>query len=265
MDAAAPPLSVLEAAATLAADWQAELAGLFVEDIDLVRAAALPFCSELDFATAAVRPLESLALARSLRDRAEAMRAAIERQAATSRIEWTFRTSQGELVRETLAAGSEAELFIVCRSIRAAPTAGGTSSSRLASGRAAPPVLSVFDGSEESSQVLRVAARLARLSGAKLIVTVPTSPDETSAEALRQSCQRFLADQAIAAEISSVPIADAGQLLQAAHRFKTGWLVIGRECPLLDEVRLRRLAEGLGHPIVLVRTPTSEASVPEQT
>jgi nucleotide-binding universal stress UspA family protein len=263
VDAAPLPLPVLEAAAALAAEWQAPLAGLFVEDIDLLRAAALPFSCELDFTTAAVRPLESLALARLLRERAEAMRAAIEQQAAASRIEWTFRTSQGELVRETLAAASEAELFIVCRSIRGAPTTGGASSSRLAGGRTAPPVLSVYDGSEESSQVLRVAVRLARLSGAKLIVTVPNSPDAASAEALRQSCRRLLADKEIAAEIHPAPLTDAQQLLQAAHRFKTGWLVIGRDCPLLDEVHLRRLAEGLGHPIVLVRSPTEETGRPE--
>ncbi|MEQ8786806.1 MAG: hypothetical protein RIC55_10930 [Pirellulaceae bacterium] len=265
VDSDAPPPSVLEAAATFAAEWQAQLAGLFVEDIDLLRAAALPCSSELDFTTAAIRPLESFALARTLSQRAESMRAALAQMCTTSRIDWTFRISQGEFVRETLAAAGEAELFIVCRASRSAPSTGGKPPLRPPGRRTAPAVLAVLDGGIGSSRVLRVAARLSRLFGAPLVVAFAASPDAASpgaatSAALRTACRRLLSELKVEAAMHDVAVDDALQLLEAAQRWKSGWLVIGRDCALLDEVHLRRLAVGLGHPIVLVQTPMTETA-----
>ncbi len=48
--------AALEAAADLAAASSAELCGLFVEDLNLLRLAGLPFAHEIEFASATPRP-----------------------------------------------------------------------------------------------------------------------------------------------------------------------------------------------------------------
>lgn len=66
--------AALEAAAGLAAALEAELAGLFVEDIDLVRMAQLPFAAELGLASAVLRRIEASDLERAFRLQAERSR-----------------------------------------------------------------------------------------------------------------------------------------------------------------------------------------------
>ena len=73
VDAAANAPDALRAAATLAAAFDAELAGLFVEDLNLVRAAELSFTRELGIESGVSRPLAAEDIERSLRVQAEAM------------------------------------------------------------------------------------------------------------------------------------------------------------------------------------------------
>ena len=58
LDASTHSLAALETAAGLAARLEAELVGLFVEDINLLRAAELPFARETSFYSSSLRPLE---------------------------------------------------------------------------------------------------------------------------------------------------------------------------------------------------------------
>lgn len=257
VDSAAPLALVLEAAALFASEWRASLSGVFVEDAELLRAARLPCAFELDMSTAVVRPLEAVALAQVLRQRAEAMRAAMARQAASSRLEWTFRVSQGEIVQETLASAG-AELFIVSRAGRSLSSAPSRIQPRRA-GASRAPILTVFDGSGESQRALRVGARLSALYGARLVVTLlPT--EDTPASTLDEQCRQSLAEQGFDVNlvIDDRELLDAAHLLQTARRWNSGWLVIGRHLPLLDEIQLRTLVEGLGHPVVLVSAPPTD-------
>lgn len=257
VDAAAPLASLLEAAALFASEWRASLTGLFVEDAELLRAASLPGVYELDISTAAVRPLEAVSLARALRQKAEGMRSALERQAAISQVEWTFRISQGEIIQETLAA-AEAELFIVSRAARSFHSIRGQIAGRSSRRVTTGPVLTVYDGSPEAARALAVAARLATLFRTRLVVASSSKQGEEKT-ALREQCRQLQKNAGLDALIDNRDVSDAPQLLQAARRCNSEWLVIGRHCPLLDEVRLRKLAESLGHPIVLVSAAPTAA------
>ena len=65
--------AALTAAAALAAEMDAELAGLFVEDINLQHLIGLPFAREFSLLTGAGRPLSQGDVERSWRREAEAM------------------------------------------------------------------------------------------------------------------------------------------------------------------------------------------------
>jgi hypothetical protein len=101
---AGTPRRVLEAAAALAARTGAELVGLFVEDIELLQFAALPFAHEIGGASAARRSLDVASVERSLRALAAEAERMLAGTAGRCDVRWSFRVARGVLVDVLLAA-----------------------------------------------------------------------------------------------------------------------------------------------------------------
>lgn len=94
----------LQAAAALAGRVDAELVGLFVEDAELLRFAALPFALEIGFASAQRRRLDVTAVERSLHAHAAEAERTLASTAERSAIRWSFRVARGFAATELLAA-----------------------------------------------------------------------------------------------------------------------------------------------------------------
>ena len=103
VDASQRGLEALEQAVRLAAELEAELQGVFVEDEDLLRLAGLPFASEVTPSSRG-RRLDPLSMTRALRAQAERVRRALERAAGGRRVPWSFQVKRGRPIREALAA-----------------------------------------------------------------------------------------------------------------------------------------------------------------
>ena len=112
LDGAAPGTAALEAAAALAARLRAELVIVFVEDVDLLHLAALPFAREIGFPSAASRELDVAAMERLLRLRAEEARSLVAALAERTPLTWSFEVTRGPLTEALLAAAAEAELVV---------------------------------------------------------------------------------------------------------------------------------------------------------
>ena len=67
LDASQHSLAALEAASELAEALKAELVGIFVEDVNLLNLAGLPFVREVGYPSGAARPLDSPSMERALR------------------------------------------------------------------------------------------------------------------------------------------------------------------------------------------------------
>jgi nucleotide-binding universal stress UspA family protein len=102
----------LETAAKVAACLKAELRGVYVEDIDLVRTAALPFACAISSSGQAQR-LTPDALERQLRRQAETARRAIEAAGSRSRVTWSFSVVRGAVRREIARAAASAAIVSV--------------------------------------------------------------------------------------------------------------------------------------------------------
>ena len=102
-----PASDRVPAIANLARRMEAELLGLFVEDIDLLHFAALPFAHELGEASAVRRQVDVSAMERQMRARAEELRAALAEALEEAPVQWTFRVERGPVPRQVLAAGME--------------------------------------------------------------------------------------------------------------------------------------------------------------
>jgi nucleotide-binding universal stress UspA family protein len=242
LDASPHGQAAIDAAASLAADMRAELQGLFVEDINLLRLAGLPFTREVDEASAALRPLDIPAMEQALRVKAAEVRQAMARKAEELRIHWSFQVTRGEFFRATLDAATQADLLILTRegrshrSVRRAETA---------------PIIVAYDGSSSGAAALQTAAKLVQRLGGPLVILI-VAEDVEQRESISRSLTEWLQEQNLVGTVHELAIKDARALVQVARQWEGRALVVNRDCPLLDETTIGSLVDELMYPVVLV-------------
>jgi nucleotide-binding universal stress UspA family protein len=111
LDASPHSLAALEAAVNLAANMNAELLGLFVEDTALLRLAEIPCAREILYFSTAETPLSRASMESGFKAQAEQVRKALAAAARRAHVEWSFRTARGDVASEVLAAASDVDLL----------------------------------------------------------------------------------------------------------------------------------------------------------
>jgi nucleotide-binding universal stress UspA family protein len=168
--------AALTAAAALAAELDAELAGLFVEDIDLQHLIGLPFAREFSVLTGAGRPLSQTEMEQSWRREAETMQRLLAEAARRLRLRWSFRVARGRVTAEVNLLAQAFDLIVLGKrtglSVMAVarPVAGIHPH--------AGPVLVLFDDREAVSRSLDMGARLARHNGAELVLLISAGNED---------------------------------------------------------------------------------------
>jgi len=140
-DARRSRAGMLEALAGLAEQTQAELIGLFIEDVDLLRLAALPIAREIGYSSAARREFDLARMQRSLDALADHLRRLCEATLGDTAVPWSFRVARGSRAEHLLSAASE----------------GHTPTLLVPAGtdpRASPVVVSLSELTEENSREL---------------------------------------------------------------------------------------------------------------
>ena len=95
LDTSADSLTALQVASEMAGRLKANLLGLFVEDIDLLRVAELPFAREVSFFSSTLQPLELSRIEMQLRAQANQMRRALGEAAERERVSSEFHVARG--------------------------------------------------------------------------------------------------------------------------------------------------------------------------
>jgi nucleotide-binding universal stress UspA family protein len=254
VDASLRSLAALEAAVALAAEMEAELTGLFVEDVELLRLAAVPAARRLLYPSATEEALDTRLVERELRAQAERARRELECAAERAHVRWSFRTVRGQVAAEVLLAAAEADLLTLGRSgwsgtraprlgstVRAA-VAGARSSLLLAHRPVSPdlPVLAVYDGTPAARAACRLAARQARATSNLLIVFLPGPEPRFHAE-IAADVARLIESEGLRLRFRPVDPADRGKFIEAVQAEKAGLVVIGGQNPLLGEETVERL------------------------
>ena len=284
LDASAHSLAALEAAADLAAAMQAEIEGLFVEDINLIRLASLPFVREVRH-TASLAALDLEQMERALKAQAAEARQALAEAAGRARVRWSFRVSRGHVAREVLAAASAADLVTLGRQGRSARL--GSPPARLGStalealvgapvalllvehrragvrGRhrgpgagAGPeggrPVLVVCDDSPGAARALDAAACLAEASGVALTILLLADDGDATRE-LERGVARSLEGRSLEVRWRTVALAEGGNLLRALQSDEAPLVVLSLSSPRLSEVTVGKLLDHITNPVLLIR------------
>jgi nucleotide-binding universal stress UspA family protein len=204
LDASAHSHAALAAAVALAARLQSEIVGIFVEDINLLRLADLPFVGEIRFGQVGARRVQGEELRRGLRARAAVLRRELEELTEEYKVRASFRVVQGTVAGELLTAAREADLLALGRvghSVAHRARLGSTA--RAAIARAASgvllvhpeatggPVLVLYDGSPAGARALALAAHVGGEAGDLRVLV--WGPDEETAFDRRQLAARLLA------------------------------------------------------------------------
>lgn len=177
VDASAASLDAVAAAADLARRVGAELAGLFVEDEDLLRLAALPFARVVRVPSGAREAIDREAAERELRAVAARAREAIERAASGRRVSASFRVRRGRVVAEVLAAAGEEDLLVLgTAGYRRSREAALGQTARAAAARAASSVLLLRRGGTVAGRVVAVDDASARAARAILLARALSGP-----------------------------------------------------------------------------------------
>ncbi|HTS52880.1 MAG TPA: universal stress protein [Burkholderiales bacterium] len=244
-----PSRQPLAAARELAQSFQLELAGLFVENLNLLRLAALPITREVGAVSGVVRAIDVIDVERALRAQAQQLRGLFSSLAAELDLPWSFRVERGELLERVLAELSETVAAVFAPAARSAQT--GTTTRVGAGAARTRRVLAILDPTAAGSRAVSVAQRLSLTRGASMAVAV-VSAESAGLGALREMARKRV--PAVATDAALVRLADTsvGALADAARMTACDVLVLGSAAFPRQQREFRALLERVRCPVVLV-------------
>ena len=241
LDAASENQDALESAITLAAQLRAELIGLFVEDIELLRSAQLPFTSEVVADSGEERSFTSNHIEKSLRAWTNQMQALLTKEAQKANIKCSFRTVKGRHIDTLLSETGEYNLLIISHSRQ-----------QLISPITKSDVIYlVFDGSSEAHHGVAIISEMA-LQGLRNIVLIDTCSENVEYGAKKAA--EWLIRHGVHVFVQKMPGDPAQSLPPYLKKYPAALLLVPAHFPMQHEPEtLKALQKKLNCPVVIVR------------
>jgi nucleotide-binding universal stress UspA family protein len=266
LDASAGSTAALEGAALLAARLNADLLGLFVEDEDLLRLAALPFAQEVEIHSARTRPMQAEDMEQRLRAQAHRAEQALSTAADRHRLRWEFRVVRGGVTEELLAAIAEADLAALggigggaMRTGQMGRTAWETilRAERpvllLAPGRTIrEPIAVVYNRQPAARDALALAGHLAKNDGGTLLVLL-VAPSPKEEKDLLQAARKQTDAAGVQARFRALGQGSPAALLDAVRTEGVGTAILPSEEEAQSSELARLLVEEQDCAVIVVR------------
>ncbi|MCB9159497.1 MAG: universal stress protein [Caldilineaceae bacterium] len=193
LDASPHSLAALQAAAQLATLMQAELEGLYVEDINLLRLGRYSFVREVGSYSASLRPLDTRAIEREFQIQAARIRRAMAQTAVSANVRWSFHTTRGAVSTEVFTAAQDAAMLTLGRVGRSVGKRFGSTAQRALQGTRRPvliageggfvyPLIVFYDATPAGERALHLAVRLMRGRDDAFTLLVAPLSDESQAD-----------------------------------------------------------------------------------
>ena len=232
----------IDLALQLAVALEAELAGVFIEDSDLLRVAALPFTREVGRVTGALRPLDPGEVEASLRRQAEQVRHALADLTRSSQVKWSFRVARGTLPGAVLSSARRADIVVAGE--RRPPV-------RRTAGEGVQTVTVVFEPDRSGVRTLTTALNLAGGRVERLAILVPDAA-AADLEALRRQAAQAVQAAPELLRVATLPSREAAGLVRSVRQQSARALVLAPDSLHDGERQVRVLLEELPCPLVLV-------------
>jgi len=245
LDAFEVSARALEQAVQLAERMGAQLEGIFIEDIDLIQIAELPFLREVRSVSRSEDAINPARMEQELRVLARRAERLLSEQAARHNVVWSFRIWRGSIDNDLLAADIEADVFAL--------TSMGAALTRSRASRARSTAVSVvFSGTDASARALRIAIKLATDPRKELIILLPAE-DMTEAARLQELATRQLGMDA--ARVHFIHLTDGAltDLMEILTDTNSAVLILERDNTLLHTPSLKRSLGNLNCPLLVVR------------
>jgi hypothetical protein len=113
VDAISYSNKTVDLAIAIAAIGEGHLQGLFIEDVDMLSVAELPFTKEISFHTARARLTDLHSTQRSLRSLADKFRRYLEQSAQASKVACSYDYRQGRMLDIGTDAGSDISFIVI--------------------------------------------------------------------------------------------------------------------------------------------------------
>lgn len=232
--------SDLERAAELASALEADLHGLFLEDLELLALAALPGATEVSYPRAVERKLELASLEQTYRREAEKARATLQECGAKVHVRCGFEVIRERRLPGALSRAKEPDVVFV--------VGGGRPPARRRAASTVRPVLVICDASPAGHRALRAAGRLARRLGAPVLTAL--ADGMTGAE--RANAIEDLQPEASGATFAPVRADDWLDWAALARTRRAALMLIGLSRSRPSPADVDRLVRQAGCPAVLV-------------
>lgn len=262
LDGSPQSRAALKAATNLAALIGADVTGVFVEDLNLIRMAELPFAREISWFSGEPRAMAPPSLKRGLRAQAARVRRELIQKAESLGLVWRFERRHGRIHEVLLRSAEQADIVVLGRASLQARRKVGSTAQALMRSPGAPTlilpeeaqlparILVLYDGSSAASPVLNAGAGLAAYFGQGISVLI-VAPDESQAAVLQQTCADHLREFKLQADYRWLVSPSRGDLIRALQVMGAVSVV-----PLIiqarEPVRLTGLIDQLPSPILVV-------------
>jgi nucleotide-binding universal stress UspA family protein len=263
VDASPHSLAALRAAVDLAERFDAELTGVYVEDINLLRMAELPFTREVHVYSSA-QPLDTQHLEQELRVQARRARQAMAQSARRSNLRTSFLVRRGVVSAELLKAALEADLVILGKAgwsrrrqmgstTRILVSQSPSSTLILQHGTRLGMVMGViYDGSEIADKALVTAAGL--MQGSNGYLTVIILADEIEQARLQQrQVTQWLRERGMTATFRWLVGGVGDMLVSLLRSVNFGGLILPVGMETLPTPVVNKLLDEVQMPVLLVR------------
>lgn len=235
----------LEQAVRLAERMGAQLEGIFIEDIDLIQLAELPFLREVRSVSRSEVAIDLTRMEQELRALARRAERLLSEQAARHNVAWSFRIWRGSIDSDLLAADIEADVLALTRL--------GAELMRLPVLRSKTAGVSVvFTGSEASVRALDTAMNLAADPLKDLNILLPVA-DDAEEQHLKQLATEHLGANAPAAHFERMSDGSLADLVDILTDTNSSVLVLERDSKFLQTPTLKQSLNRLDCPILIVR------------
>ncbi|MBE0409527.1 MAG: universal stress protein [Anaerolineales bacterium] len=207
LDASPQSLAALRVATDLAARLDAELIGIFIEDINLVQLARLPFTRQISIATGTLLQMDSSLVERELRSQARWALNNMALLADKLKFKWSFRVVRGAISPQLQAAAAEADITILGKTGWSGRRLLGSTAQNLVN--KAPctslilqnpihfgaPVIVLYDGTQTGKRALESVDLI--ISPETQLIVVLLAGDAEEARQFRREVDTFFSRQGL--------------------------------------------------------------------
>lgn len=265
LDASPHSLAALEAAVELAEKLGAELRGLFIEDINLLRLAQLPVARELRYPRTITYKLDAAQMEAQLRGQAAQARRYLEELAGSHEVPHSFSVVRGGVTTSLLQAALDSDLLVLGRvsySLVRTPRLGSTAQTAVSQTQrsvllmhpradlSGPPLL-VYDGSAAGERALSLALRLVPQNG-RLSILIYT-PDDDAVQRLVEQVTSQAGARQIDAAYRRLSHFNAQELAELIQDSDSSLLILSDAYDHFSASALNEFMEKLLCPVLLVR------------